>query len=140
MYSEYTSKNETYRDSLWEPVGEASGTVAVPKIWATEKGLPLGRDVPWNDSQTLYAINAYHSLHCIVSQFQSYLDQLAGNSVTVLEIYICFVEELSPFSASGGPGTSCIPLLGSASRRCYLCCRRYSTHWTLDSTPKVSKL
>lgn len=68
MYSEYASENATYRDGLWEPVGEASGTVAVAKIWAAEKGLPLGREVPWNDSQSLYAINAYHSLHCIVSR------------------------------------------------------------------------
>jgi len=67
MYSEYASSNATERDYLWGPVGEASGTVAVAKTWATEKGLPPGRKVPWNDSQALYAINAYHSLHCIVS-------------------------------------------------------------------------
>jgi hypothetical protein len=67
MYSEYSTDNATYRDILWDPVGEASGTVAVPKTWAAEKGLPPGRKVPWDDSKTLYAINAYHSLHCIVS-------------------------------------------------------------------------
>lgn len=66
MYSEYANLNATERDQLWEPVGEDSGTVAVPKTWAIQMGLPQGREVPWNSSQALYAINAYHSLHCIV--------------------------------------------------------------------------
>lgn len=94
MYSEYASENATYRDSLWEPVGEASGTVAVAKTWAAEKGLPPGREVPWNGSQSLYAINAYHSLHCIVSEMLG-MCAMSRHLMTVPESNLRFIEELS---------------------------------------------
>lgn len=63
----YTSHNTSKRDHMWDAINHDSDIVAVSKTWALEKGLELGADFPWDESKTIYLVNAFHSLHCIVS-------------------------------------------------------------------------
>lgn len=63
----YTSANYTEADLAWDAINHDSGIVAVPKDWATAKGLPLGSTFPWDNSKSIYFVNAYHGLHCLVS-------------------------------------------------------------------------
>lgn len=63
----YTDPDDDVRDHLWDQIDIDSGIVAVPKIWAKEKGLPEGTTFPWDTDKSLYFVNAYHSLHCLVS-------------------------------------------------------------------------
>lgn len=65
--SPFLSPNTTRRDREWDRVNYDSGIVAVPKAWAAEKGLPMGSTFPWDASKTLYLLNSYHQLHCLVS-------------------------------------------------------------------------
>jgi hypothetical protein len=65
--SEYTDHDENIRDHLWDRIDIDSGLVAVNKSWAKEMGLPEGTTFPWNTDKALYFVNAYHSLHCLVS-------------------------------------------------------------------------
>lgn len=64
--SEYTNPDAYERDRIWDKINYDSGIVAVPKQWAEQKGLALGVDLPWNTSKSMYFINAFHSLHCVV--------------------------------------------------------------------------
>lgn len=62
----YTDSDDDVRDRLWDSLDFDPGVVAVPKLWAAEKGLDEGATFPWDSSKSLYFVNAYHSLHCIV--------------------------------------------------------------------------
>lgn len=65
--SDYIDHDDDVRDHLWDRIDIDSGIVAVPKSWAKEKGLPAGTTFPWDNDKALYFVNAYHSIHCLVS-------------------------------------------------------------------------
>lgn len=63
----YANPDDDARDHLWDELDIDSGVVAVPKTWAREKGLPEATTFPWDTDKALYFVNAYHSVHCLVS-------------------------------------------------------------------------
>ena len=66
QHSIYTTGNQTEQDKAWDAISIDAGVVAVDKSWALENGLPLGFDFPWDRNRSVYLVNAYHNLHCLV--------------------------------------------------------------------------
>ncbi|KAI9646298.1 hypothetical protein NHQ30_005739 [Ciborinia camelliae] len=76
--SVYSSPNATERDQYWDAINHDSGIVAVPKSWASEKGLPMGSTFPWDADKTIYFVNAYHGLHCVKNIYHSFMEYRLG--------------------------------------------------------------
>ncbi|KAI1084208.1 hypothetical protein F5B20DRAFT_576348 [Whalleya microplaca] len=72
--SGYTDTDDDVRDHLWDRLDIDSGIVAVPKLWAKEKGLSEGTTFPWDTDKSLYFVNAYHSLHCLKNVYRAFRD------------------------------------------------------------------
>lgn len=66
--SPYWSDNETLSSELWNQLEIHTGFVALNKEWTDGKGLPRGDSFPWDDSKTIYVLNVFHILHCLVSE------------------------------------------------------------------------
>ena len=65
--TEYGTDNLTQGSRLWEAIDFNPGIVALDLEWTKEKGLPKSQPFPWDTSKGLYVLNAYHSMHCLVS-------------------------------------------------------------------------
>ncbi|KAI1656809.1 hypothetical protein F4813DRAFT_112011 [Daldinia decipiens] len=79
----YTDPDDDVRDRLWDSLDFDPGVVAVPKLWAVEKGLDEGATFPWDSSKSLYFVNAYHSLHCIKQVYRAFRDYRMGNPPSI---------------------------------------------------------
>lgn len=64
---DYRSRNNTVADAAWDSIETGVGLVAVEKDWATAQGLPIGWLWPLDRSKAVFAVAAYHPLHCVVS-------------------------------------------------------------------------
>ncbi|KAI6090600.1 hypothetical protein F4821DRAFT_20904 [Hypoxylon rubiginosum] len=84
----YTDPDDDVRDHLWDQIDIDSGIVAVPKIWAKEKGLPEGTTFPWDTDKSLYFVNAYHSLHCLKNVYRAFRDHRMGAPPTVSHAHV----------------------------------------------------
>jgi hypothetical protein len=91
--SAYTNPIAHERDRMWDAINYDSGIVAVPKPWARQKGLTLGVDFPWDTSKTLCFVNAFHSLHYVVSLLES--DAWIRLLTTRLEVYLPLTDGVS---------------------------------------------
>lgn len=70
--TEYATTNLTEGSELWEAIDFDSGFIALPNDYAKSKGLPEAQPFVWDDSKGIYVVNAYHSLHCLVSTYISH--------------------------------------------------------------------
>lgn len=61
----YNSPNETLTNEAWEHLSSDLGSVALPQAYAISKGLPPAQAFPWDESKSIYFLNAYHGLHCL---------------------------------------------------------------------------
>lgn len=59
--------NETLSEQLWATIKTEQGMVALPNDFTDAKGLPRGVAFPWDTSKSVYFVQAYHTLHCLVS-------------------------------------------------------------------------
>lgn len=60
------NRNETNRSILWENMDTSAGEISLDSQWATARGLPESTPFFWNNERSIYLVNAYHSLHCLV--------------------------------------------------------------------------
>lgn len=65
--SVYTSQNETEAALAWSSILPGHGVVAIKPEYAKERALPPTMALPGDDNTLVYAIEAYHAMHCTVS-------------------------------------------------------------------------
>lgn len=58
--------NETLADELWGTIKTEQGMVALSNEFTDSKGLPRGVAFPWDETKSVYFLQAYHTLHCLV--------------------------------------------------------------------------
>lgn len=66
LLSSYVSSNSTIRDSHWDTFDSDRGWVALPHSWAHENHISPGLNLPDDESQGLFILDAYHQMHCLV--------------------------------------------------------------------------
>jgi len=52
-------------DHLWDALDVSTGLVRISSDWALENGLPLSNKFPWDQSQGMYYLGAFHQIHCL---------------------------------------------------------------------------
>lgn len=65
-WTEYSAKNETEVDALWDSILPSHGLIAVDGQWASERQWPDSLPLPGDESKKIYLLEAYHLLHCVV--------------------------------------------------------------------------
>ena len=55
-------------DDLWGALDVSLGLIRLPDEWAEGQGLPRSLRFPWDQSQGMYYLGAFHQMHCLVSQ------------------------------------------------------------------------
>lgn len=65
-WTEYSAKNATEVDALWDAILPSHGFVAMDNEWAAERRWPESMRLPSDESKQVYLLEAYHQLHCIV--------------------------------------------------------------------------
>jgi hypothetical protein len=66
-HTPYTDHNDTLRDQMWLDMDLDAGMVALDDADTARWGLPEGQRFPWDNSKSIYLLQAHHSLHCAVS-------------------------------------------------------------------------
>ena len=69
-WSAYSSPNATddeVVDNAWDAIAKDFGVVAVDHKTAKRIGAPSTMDLPSDPTKGIYVVEAYHSLHCLVS-------------------------------------------------------------------------
>jgi len=64
-WTEYSDKNFTETDALWDEMNTAHGFVAIDRSWAKERHWPDSMHFPTDPSKNVYLLEAYHLLHCV---------------------------------------------------------------------------
>lgn len=64
----YWSPNETEADLAWEFISAGFGIVAVDADYADHRSLPESEVWREDASKRVYVLEAYHAIHCLVSQ------------------------------------------------------------------------
>ena len=70
-WTEYSEKNSTEVDALWDAILPSHGFVAMDTGWALGRQWPESMRLPSDSSKSVYLLEAYHQLHCIVRHFVS---------------------------------------------------------------------
>ena len=65
--TDYSSSNRTLADPLWTNLRPGFGFIALDHQWAASQNLPDSRNHPNDPTKGMYVIDAYHQLHCLVS-------------------------------------------------------------------------
>ena len=55
------------KNELWNSIDLNLGVIALSHEYSQKMELPLGLPFPWDETKSLYQLNAYHLLHCVVS-------------------------------------------------------------------------
>lgn len=68
--TDFMGPDQTLANKLWDDVGiqVELGYVALDNSMIESKGLPRGMPFPWDHSKSVYYLQGYHQLHCLVSQ------------------------------------------------------------------------
>ena len=82
--TDYNSDNATLSDTLWQALHPAHGVIAMPKTWAVSKQLPTSMDLPSDSSKSVYILEAYHHLHCLVPTTRNSLQTSTASSLANL--------------------------------------------------------
>ncbi len=64
--TEYSPKNHSESDALWDAILPSHGFVAMDEGWATERQWPESMRLPIDGNKRVYLLEAYHQLHCLV--------------------------------------------------------------------------
>ena len=65
-WTEYSDKNEIGVDALWDEILPSHGIIAMDRKWAADQHWPDSMPLPDDDSKSIYLLEAYHQLHCLV--------------------------------------------------------------------------
>ena len=60
-------------DANWKKIKATHGTVAIDRSFAASLGLPTGDSIHADPSKSVYVLEAYHSVHCLVCPQQALL-------------------------------------------------------------------
>jgi hypothetical protein len=66
-WTEYSDKNDTEVDAMWDAISPPHGFIAVDHQWAKEQHWPDSMHLPSDHSKAVYLLEAYHMIHCLVS-------------------------------------------------------------------------
>ena len=58
--------NESSNDQLWDEIRVSRGIVALDNLFVDERQMHRGMEFPWDKTKSVYVLNAFHSLHCLV--------------------------------------------------------------------------
>ncbi|MCJ1353604.1 MAG: hypothetical protein MMC33_003591 [Icmadophila ericetorum] len=53
------------KNELWNSIDLNLGVIALSHEYSQKMELPLGLPFPWDETKSLYQLNAYHLLHCV---------------------------------------------------------------------------
>jgi hypothetical protein len=67
QHSKYISSDEQVASEAWENILPGHGVVAIERDYAVSKKLPETTILPESGGKSLYVIEAYHAMHCVVS-------------------------------------------------------------------------
>lgn len=68
----FMSDNETEAEAAWTSIEAGHGLVAVNPLWAAARSLPATIVHPRDPTKVVYIIEAYHTMHCLVSLLSPY--------------------------------------------------------------------
>jgi hypothetical protein len=74
--SRYTSPNETEADEAWSAILAGHGIVSIPRSYALQQDLPDSVELNDGSGNRVYAIEAYHAIHCTVCDFLPHNSEL----------------------------------------------------------------
>ena len=90
--SDYSSDNMTLADERWKTLSADDGIVAMDREWAASKGLPPSESIfPWDSSKSIYLLNGYHGIHCLVSSIHE-LDNPELTSLQKAQLHLTLRE------------------------------------------------
>ena len=69
---------DSLADTYWDNLNVDAGIVSLPLDWAMEMGLPRAQPFPWDNTRSIYLLNGYHNVHCLVSQNPAYVSRIHG--------------------------------------------------------------
>ena len=72
--SPYSSQNLTLAQEHWDAINFDAGMVYLSDEMAHSLNLPPSQPFPWDESKSIYLLNGYHNLHCLVCQFVALAD------------------------------------------------------------------
>jgi hypothetical protein len=75
-WTEYSDKNFTETDALWDDINPAHGFISVDRSWAKIQHWPDTMPMPEDSSKSVYLLEAYHLLHCVVSSQTVHLHKM----------------------------------------------------------------
>ena len=58
--------NESFNDEMWTSIATSPGVVALDNDYVDSQQIRRGAEFPWDKSKSMYVLNSYHSLHCLV--------------------------------------------------------------------------
>ncbi|KAF2734831.1 hypothetical protein EJ04DRAFT_436316 [Polyplosphaeria fusca] len=64
-WTDYSEKNFTETDALWDDINPAHGFIAMDRAWAKGQHWPDSMHLPSDDSKNVYLLEAYHLIHCV---------------------------------------------------------------------------
>lgn len=64
-WTEYSDKNFTETDALWDDILPSHGFIAMDRKWAKSQHWPDTMHLPSDDSKNVYLLEAYHLIHCV---------------------------------------------------------------------------
>lgn len=64
--SSHLLKDSREADLYWQDLLLSGGVVSLDKTWAKANGLRKSATSPSDDSQSIYQVDVYHALHCLV--------------------------------------------------------------------------
>lgn len=64
--SDFNSPNETIAAAAWDSIQSGHGDVIVDPEWAAKQGLPPSFEHPFMPGKSVYILEAYHMIHCLV--------------------------------------------------------------------------
>ncbi|MCJ1239368.1 hypothetical protein MMC14_007364 [Varicellaria rhodocarpa] len=77
---------EAKRDQLWNALDISTGVIAIPDHLAVQGGLPLSHRFPWDQSQGVYMLGAFHQMHCL-KQIYGYISAIHKNETPKYSLY-----------------------------------------------------
>ncbi|OAL48594.1 hypothetical protein IQ07DRAFT_632913 [Pyrenochaeta sp. DS3sAY3a] len=88
LRSSFVSSNVSIRNSHWDAFDHERGWIALPHSEAREQNLPLGLNLPDDNSKGLFILNAYHQMHCLTIIRTSLYALLDGEKAPEREIHL----------------------------------------------------
>ncbi|KAF2162477.1 hypothetical protein M409DRAFT_27102 [Zasmidium cellare ATCC 36951] len=111
-WTEYSDKNFTETDALWDDINPAHGFIAVDREWATAQHWPKSMHLPSDSTKNVYLLEAYHLMHCITvirktfwqavhHQDYTFNPPHAGHCIDMMRQYIICKADNTPLYTFG---------------------------------------